>query len=401
MTIAADKIAISRLIACRRVPYFRSAIMSLRPLEVSGYGTLGVTADAVMLYDPDTIKGWKKEQLAAVLIHESLHLLRDHAGRLNGRDPEAWNIAADAEINDDLVEMGCDLPEDPVLPSRLGMPGGLSAEEYYRRLREKNKKQEQNPDGKPSKAGGPCRGSCGGCAGNPEPKEAEAAGAAEGRTSREMERTRRTVAAAIREVARHGRGSVPAGLARWAGDVMQAPRVPWQQRLARAVRRGIAYRPGAVDMTYGRISRRQAGVGFGPGRPILPALHAPCPRVGVVVDTSGSMGTAEIEACMRELRGVLAAVGADVEYASADAAVQTSGRIRSVGQAKLAGGGGTDMKPVLKHMEEKRPNLDIVVVATDGHIGDPGPAPSFRVIWLLINSKQKPADFGEVVEVGS
>ncbi len=46
-------------------------------------------------------------------------------------DARLWVQAADAEINDDLVPAGLDLPGRPVLPADLGAPDGLLAEQYF------------------------------------------------------------------------------------------------------------------------------------------------------------------------------------------------------------------------------------------------------------------------------
>src|SRR5690348_17976293 len=74
--------------------------------------------------DPELTAGWTAAQLGSVLIHHVCHLLRTHGERAQGagvRPDEAadWVRAADAEINDDLVPAGLDLPGNPVLPRDL------------------------------------------------------------------------------------------------------------------------------------------------------------------------------------------------------------------------------------------------------------------------------------------
>ena len=49
-------------------------------------------------------------------------------------DRIAANIAADAEINDDLLTEGVRLPDDAITPASIGQPDGLLAEEYYAAL---------------------------------------------------------------------------------------------------------------------------------------------------------------------------------------------------------------------------------------------------------------------------
>jgi predicted metal-dependent peptidase len=442
-----DKLAAARLLACERFKYFRRAILAMVPKEAPGLGTFATSREGVMLWDPERVKEWTTEQLAAVVVHEVSHLLRKHADRCDriGAQPAGFNIAGDAEINDDLQAAGLALPGDPVLPTKLGAPDGLTAEEYYRHMErqgQKSGKEQQKGDkgdegqegqgggdgeeqegqgeggGKPDTqhAGGKASGGkgkgkghghvgaghCGGCAGNPTEDEKEHAKGVTGRSERELESVRRTVAEEIRKAAEKGQGTVPAGWRRWADAQLKPPKIPWQQKLARAVRGGVAYRPGAVDLTHSRISRRQAGVGFGPGRPVLHASYAPQPRVAVVVDTSGSMGDAELSRAIAECRGVLAATGAKVEFCACDAAVHELKPIVKWQDAVklLKGGGGTNFCPALEALEKKHPRPDVVVFITDGMGPAPATSPPFRVIWTLVGPhKTRPCTWGEMVEV--
>ena len=75
-----------------------------------------------LYYDPAVVAAWPVEELAGVLYHEISHLLRDHAGRMKEFERAAANIAADAEINDDLIAEGIRLPANPVTPEKIGQP---------------------------------------------------------------------------------------------------------------------------------------------------------------------------------------------------------------------------------------------------------------------------------------
>ena len=90
--------------------------------------------------DPELTAGWTAAQLGSVLIHHVCHLLRTHGERAQGtgvRPDEAadWIRAADAEINDDLVPAGLELPGRPVLPRDLRAQDGLLAEQYFDAIR--------------------------------------------------------------------------------------------------------------------------------------------------------------------------------------------------------------------------------------------------------------------------
>ena len=167
------------------------------------------------------------------------------------------------------------------------------------------------------------------------------------------------------------------------------------------MRGAVAYKSGAVDCNWKRPSRRQGGVGFGVGRPVMPSFHAPVPEVAVVIDTSGSMGKDQLSAALSEIQGVLSATGANVTCVVCDATVHGIKPIRNVqdAAAMLKGGGGTAMAPALAALEKTKPLPQVVIVCTDGYIDSPL-KPSFEVVWCIVGGHTGfTMEYGEVVHV--
>ncbi len=136
-----DAFRLGRLVAAENVPYFMHALFAAAPVAAPGLGTFAVDAYWRLYLDPDLLIGpdrWDSTTIGAVLAHEVGHLLRDHAARADALPAPvhqlAWNLAGDAEINDDLVEAGVPLPDGVVTPSVLGCPEGDLAETYYEHL---------------------------------------------------------------------------------------------------------------------------------------------------------------------------------------------------------------------------------------------------------------------------
>lgn len=415
---ANDKLASARLLAVNRMPYFRTAILSLIPRQMPGLGTFGVTRTGVLLWDPHAVGEWTVREIAGTLVHEAMHLIRNHADRRErmGADPEGYNIAGDLEINDDIDAAQLELPKWVVRPSLFKLEDGLTAEEYYHEIMkqaakaQKQKGQQGSGDGQEDNGVAQAlgiepqvgSGKCGSCAGNPLPEEGDLPEDTPQRSEVELERIRRQTAEAINREAERGRGTVPGGLARWADGYIKPPKVSWQQKLQRNVRGAIAYRPGAVDLRWNWPSRRQGGVGYGVGKPVLPALRAPVPRVAVVTDTSGSMGEEELKEGLSECHGILKAVGAQVDFIACDAAIQAAKKVRTWQEAAklLKGGGGTDFVPIFEHLSLQRPRPDVVVIITDGMGPAPVEEPPYKVIWLLVGPyKQRPCEWGECIEI--
>ena len=191
--------------------------------------------------------------------------------------------------------------------------------------------------------------------------------------------------------------------------IKHGQRAPWDGVVnERAIEWVAAYRAdgdvegfaaGAVEHRYDGPSRRQAGIGYGTGRPVLPRLRAPMPRVAVAVDTSGSMSGGDLDRAMGETSAILRAIGAPVTFLACDAAVHGVAKVAHLGQVQLKGGGGTDFRPIFEALADMRPRVDVVVVMTDGY----GPAPDeeltgLRTIWLLIGGNERaPAAWGTTV----
>ena len=132
------------LLAEQKFPYFITGLASLARRPAPGLGTFGVTKGMVLLYDPEVLDKWTTEETAGVIVHELLHVLRNHAQRCMAlvADPKCWNFAADMELNDDLVGHIA-LPGGHLLPKMFGFDNGKLAEEYYALLQQKAQQQQQ------------------------------------------------------------------------------------------------------------------------------------------------------------------------------------------------------------------------------------------------------------------
>ncbi len=121
----------------RASPYFLHVLFAVAPAAAPGLGTMAVDAQ---WRSPGLRRARRRDALdpavlAAGLAHEARHLLRDYAAaRVRLGYHEAWNIAGDAEINDDLIASGIPLPEWAITPAAIGCADGDLAETYYAHL---------------------------------------------------------------------------------------------------------------------------------------------------------------------------------------------------------------------------------------------------------------------------
>lgn len=422
-----QKMAAARILIRDKFPYFRAALFGAVYKHTPGLNTMAMTERGVLMWDEGDVKDLTVDQTAASIMHELMHWLRDHAKRCRAiaANPRVWNYAADAEINDDVRDMGLTLPtgaKQCVFAPDLGCQDGSIAEVYYNSVRQRAEQLSQG--GKGSGRGGEGDGGddprggggwCGSVAGRPVPQEPKGSGgsapdqdgdADEGRSDAEAIRVRKEVAeGVVQHVQKKGRGSVPAGFLAWAEKEVAPPKVDWRTKLSKCLRAAMAYRPGCVTTTYTGFGRKQAALGYGVGKPVTPKWRSPVPRVAVAVDTSGSMGGEPLDLAMAEIAGILKAVNTDVEFLACDAAVHEARPVRTWQEAArlLKGGGGTDFRPVFDHVMGRRNQLppEVLVFVTDGC----GPAPELpprglHVIWVLVGDYvAHPCDWGDFVRV--
>jgi predicted metal-dependent peptidase len=271
------------------------------------------------------------------------------------------------------------LPKEVVLPNRppYNFEVGLTAEEYYKKLFEEGKVTEVQE----------IAISCGSAAhgqkeghedGDPENGDGTPSKSGPGVSSQDAEVIRDKVAEKISEEASRNRGTVPAGLERWAKKHRES-KVDWRKLLATYIKRAYAQKAGKNDYTYQRISRRDYG------EVIMPSTYEPIPSVSVVIDTSGSMGEKEIGMALGETAKILKQAGSreGVNVICVDAAVHTAKRVYSDRQIQVKGGGGTDMRVGIAEALKGKPRPDLVVVITDGYTPWPEQKPKAAIVVAL------------------
>lgn len=341
---ALDALAHGRLDAVSRFPFLAHALFALTFVVQPNQGATSVDRHWRCYVDPE-VGTWPHDEIVTALLHEVWHLLRDHHGRAEAlHAPDRfllWNIAADAEINDDLADDGVEVT-GLVLPETFGLSPHGTAEMYYAAL-------------DPGTGPGP---NCGSGAhgrfveGEVGPSDAPAVMTWEAGAIRER------VAEAIQSDAK-----ASLGCRRWADATLKLAALPWQSILRRAIRRSTASAPGAVDYSWSRPNRRASVLG-----PVaLPSLRRPTLEVAIVVDTSGSISQPALGQLLAEVAGILAACGyprAPVICCESEA--HPTQRVRTASALQVEGGGGTDMRSGILAAISLRPRPHIIVVLTDG-----------------------------------
>lgn len=378
-----DKLFAARLQAVRARPYLATALFALHTVESRQVPTMAVDRHWRCYVSPGFVARTPVEELAGVWVHEVSHLLRDHHGRgdrvarqrgLTGPGERLrMNIAADCEINDDVFGEGLTPPEGAVMPQSLNLAPGELMEDYLRQFRLGPRTREFTWL------------DCGSGADGLEREWDLGPDGAHALSAQEQDAVRFRVAQGIT-----GRpGNASRSWQRWAEEAFHPPQA-WRDLLGSAVRSAASASGAGEDYTYGRPSRRSAGV---PGA-VLPSLRRRPPRVTVVIDTSGSVSDAELGSALLEVAAISRAVGGRRDLVSVLSCDAAAGVVHPLCRAEgipLVGGGGTDLRAGFARALRSRPRPDVVVVLTDGQTRWPSVKPECRTVVGLFPRDRRPS----------
>jgi len=383
-----EKLQAARANLCSRRPYLATALYAMAVIKEPSVYTMAVDKYWRLYYSPDALLKWSIEEIAGILYHEILHLLREHPMRLESLKPsKVANIAADMEINDDLEDEKIILPEGCVYPKTFSFRDKLTAEEYFEKLKDNAKTASVK-----TFAGA---GDCGSCADGEQRKwEQPAPTSGEQGVSHAMgEILIKDIAKQISET----QGDVPGHLKRWAGEKLLTPKVKWEKELAAHVRKALAITAGSEDYSYSRASRRSANNDDGI---IFPAMTKHLPEIAVVVDTSGSMSQDDLNSVLAEVSGMIKKCCSKqgLTVLAVDAALNSSQKVFSAKNINLIGGGGTDMGLGIQEALKLKPRPHVIIVLTDGYTGWLE-KPPVQIIVGLIGKGPKAPDWAKTITI--
>lgn len=355
------------------------------------------TDGSTMLLNPEWFFKLNLQERVFVAAHEICHAIFDHCGtaymfRKRGEvitpagkklpwDDRSMNIAQDLVINDLLIEskVGTFVKEG-IHDVKYGTQGDSVVDVYEKVLKDK------------PKGGGP-----GGVSFDDHLDPGQTQGkdptvATQERSPIEWENA---VAAGVAQA--KAQGKLPAAMERLLGQMVE-PEPKWQEKIQAFFARKVG--GGSYDW------RR-------PDRALIvrdPAIYAPgrsgfgAGTIVVGIDTSGSIGQAELDVFFGELRLIIDEVRPrKIIVLWCDAKVHKADEIEDaedVGGLKPAGGGGTNFNPVFDWIEEQGIDIDALVYLTDGYGAFPPVAPKYPVLWGdIMCGRGVKYPWGDVVEI--
>lgn len=345
-----------------------------------------------------------------VVGHHILHVALQHSARMAAMAarfpesfaPDLWQIAADAIVNEALVQAGHALPRPALLlTGLLAAVDGTSpppaealaawdSDRLYLRLA-----GGQGGEGGRARAHAKAQGH--GADLQPEP----GAGASEERAADWRAHLARALAAGA--AAGFGIGTLGHRLADW-----PRPRVPWEWVLRRLLLRAMLSLPQPSHRRPARAWLAAEAMARATGGPV-PAFQPgvararEVPRLALCLDCSTSIDPPRMALFMGEIAGICRRMGAEAYLLTFDEVVHHQMRLDAAGwRAQLAAlelpqGGGTDFRPVIGAALRLRPSAIVLLTDLDGPTG---PDPRLPVIWAVPEAPLRPeAPFGHVLSL--
>ncbi|WP_168788857.1 vWA domain-containing protein [Paraburkholderia aromaticivorans] len=415
------------LVMDRRYRFFATLLMMFKIVEDPTCKTFWV--DGISLgYNPAYLGMLDDDELKGVLAHETLHPALGHIFRMEGRDPDIANRAADYPINLYVLASGLKLPKGVLIdPSYNG-----SLEENYARLmreREQEQKKQSAPQQQQQKGSRQAQGAGQGQdqqqgrdQGQATPasgQKRDQTGVADNRADGQGEPQHGEFDPGCGEVRPYPGEHAANAEAKWKVAVMQAakaarmvgqapgwlegalqgiaePAVEWRSLLMR-----FAQDAASTDYTFARPNRRYLHMGM-----YLPSLHAPALEDAVFVrDSSGSLWSetqaqfdAEIVNVYETLQPRRLVV---MDCDTAVSQVQIFERGDPIELKPVRGGGGTSFVAPFIRVGEEAITPAFLVYLTDMEGTFPADDPGYPVLWASTTKldRARVAPFGETIEV--
>ena len=414
-----------------RYPFCGTVSMSLELVPTRDPLITTAACDGKHVYfDIDFLSKLSPEHQLFVFAHEVWHAILCHMLRSEGRDHEAWNIAADMEVNALLRVDGLSVPPSALLPEQYGFSRDEThnAETYYEAVIKQNKQSQNRAGGSggqkeqgDSKGGGSGASQLGGdpngemvgqfdqhlsesdnLAGMPRPEAEDKYGKLEADpdlqpqvTKQNVEMIREAAVSAAQQIER-SRGELPAHLKRLVNELIK-PEMPWQELMQQFVTRCMGEKT-----TWSRPHRRFVASGT-----YLPSHYGEMLKIAVGLDTSGST-SGDMVKFLSELNGIVQTFGNyELYIIECDARV---GKFEKFDESRpldlendkwtSTGGGGTRLQPIFDKINEEQLDIDAALIFTDGYTEHftRDMAPEYPVMWLLTTHDQdKNFEFGETV----
>ena len=387
---ARERLVTARIGLLLKQAFFGNLATRLKLVNADEWLTTAATDGRHFYYNSRFVMMLKVKEVEFLVGHEVLHVVYDHLGRRDSRDPEIWNIANDYAVNADLKKhkVGEMITTVPCLYEKKYE--SLASEEIYEDLMKNvqyisiddllDQMLDDHLDGEGDGDGedGENEGRKG--KGRPQLSDAE------------REEIRQEMKQAVINAAQQAEaGSIPAGVERLIKQLTD-PVMPWRDLIQTNLTSAIK-----SDYTWMRPSRRSWHMdaimpGMNPGEEI---------DVDIYIDMSGSISNKQGMQFLSEVAGMMDSFdGYNLRVTSFDTKCYntqefTNENMENIEEYELHGGGGTDFDCIFDDLKEAGRVPNRLIVFTDGYpFGSWGDADYCDTTWIIHGDPNPNPPFG-------
>jgi len=385
---ARERLVSARIGLLLRHSFFGNLATRMKLVNADEWCSTAATDGRTFYYNSRFIMMLKPKEVEFLVGHEVLHVVYDHMGRRNDRDPQIWNIADDYAVNADLKrhKVGQFITTVPCLYE--SKYDGKPAEEIYDDLMKNVQKisiddlVDQMIDDHMDGDGEDGDGEDGDKQGKGRPKMSQ----------EERDRARQEMKQAIIQAAQSAEaGTLPKGVERLIKEAVD-PVMPWRELIQTNLTSAIRN-----DYSWMRPSRRSWHMDA-----IMPGM-TPGEEIDVVVslDMSGSISDKQATAFLGEIAGMMNSFdGYKVHVFCFDTSTYNpqdfdSENMDSIEEYEPQGGGGTDFDCIFDYLKENAIEPKRLIVFTDGYpCGSWGDPDYCDTTWIIHGDKNPNPPFG-------
>ena len=373
-----DRIIVARVGLLLRHPFFGNMATRLRILAADEWLGTAAVDGRNLYYNTQFFNAMNNKEIEFVVAHEILHMVFDHLGRREDRNPMLYNIAADYKVNNLLVRdrigekpsiVDCfqdfkyDLDTSEEIYDKLFEDAKQAGKELQKLLEELDQEGEMLDEHLDDE-------------GNGESEEGEEEKDANGNSvskkrpkysKEELKKIKDEVKEAMINAAQTaGAGNVPAGVERMIKELTE-PKMNWRELLRQQIQSTIK-----SDYTFMRPNRKGWHTGA-----ILPGMNFDeTIDICIALDMSGSIGNDQAADFLGEVKGIMdeykdykikiwcfdTAVYNEDDFSADDG--------RELTDYEILGGGGTDFMVNWTYMKEQGITPKKFLMFTDGYAWD-------------------------------
>lgn len=365
--------------------FFGNLATRLKMINADEWCSTAATDGRNFYYNSRFICLLKTKEVEFLVGHEVLHVVYDHMGRRDNRDPQIWNIANDYAVNADLKrhKVGEFITSVPCLyeakydgkyseyiyDDLMKDVTKISLDDLIDKMLDEHMDSEDDSDG-----------------------EAEGKGRPKPMTQEERDALRQEIKQNIINAAAGSEaGKLPAGVKRLLDDITD-PKMPWRELIQTNLTSLIK-----SDYSFSRPNRRGWHMDA-----IMPG-SIPGEEIDVVValDMSGSISDKQAQMFLGEVSGMMQMFdGYKIHVFCFDTSVHnpqsfSSDNLDTMSDYEPKGGGGTDFTSIFDYLKERGEDTKRLIVFTDGMpFGSWGDEDFTDTTWIIHGSNTIVPPFG-------